>query len=68
MFKTFILSWHYPIRMFVEGNKALHEIKAITKKEAVAYFRRFYPELDDEGDKKYENGWLITSEVFQLHR
>lgn len=67
MFKTFVLSWHWPISIFREGNKTLLEVKALTKAKAVEYFKKFYPELDEQGDKQYANGWLITGEVFQSH-
>jgi hypothetical protein len=65
-FKQFSLVWTYPVRMFMSGNKTLDEIRALTKEKAIEYFRKAYPELNDEGYAKHENGSLIVCERFEI--
>ena len=65
MFTEYVLSWCYPVRTFVDGNKTIDTIKTLTKAEAVKYFRRAYPDLDNDGYQKFKNGSLIMAEIYK---
>lgn len=65
-FKRFALLWCYPISILSEGNKVVDEIRTLTKDKAIEYFRKQYPNLDDDGCETYENGSLIVAEQFNI--
>lgn len=65
MFKRYTLTWHYPVSYFLEGNKVIDEVRALSKAEAVKYFREKHRStLDDDGNEKLANGAFCTCEVF----